>query len=137
MTSQVTLSVHYSDSDITRILSEADEWLREHHFNDELRKKILLCLDEVVINVLRYGFTDKEKCVFFITLYCDESKMIIRSRDTGRPFDPTRVPKPDVTSTLEERPIGGLGVHIIRSLMDSVEYTRNGNYNELTLTKRL
>jgi anti-sigma regulatory factor (Ser/Thr protein kinase) len=57
--------------------------------------------------------------------------------DTGAPFNPLNAPPPDLTSNLVDRPIGGLGIHLVRSLMNSVEYEREGGENRLRLRKDL
>ena len=57
--------------------------------------------------------------------------------DSGIPFDPTAQTEPDLTLSAEERPIGGLGIHLVRQIMDSIRYERKDNRNILTLTKKL
>jgi serine/threonine-protein kinase RsbW len=62
---------------------------------------------------------------------------VVEVEDDGRPFDPLLVPPPDLTLPLERRPIGGLGIHLIRSLMDEVAYARHDGRNVLKMAKRL
>jgi len=57
--------------------------------------------------------------------------------DSGMPFDPTRKPEVDINASLEDRPVGGLGIHLVRQLMDSVSYRREDGKNILTLIKML
>jgi anti-sigma regulatory factor (Ser/Thr protein kinase) len=61
----------------------------------------------------------------------------VEVEDDGRPFDPLQVPPPDLTLSLEQRPIGGLGIHLIRNLMDEVSYARRDGRNVLKMAKHL
>ena len=64
-------------------------------------------------------------------------KLIIRIEDTGVPFDPDAVEDPDTIDDIENRPVGGLGIHLIKRLMDEILYERCGNKNVLTLKKNI
>ena len=68
------------------------------------------------------------------TTYCGK-ELHITITDTGIPFNLLNAPPPDLTSNLVDRPIGGLGIHLVRSLMNSVEYERKGGKNRLHLRK--
>ena len=69
---------------------------------------------------------------------CDKSdKLVFTITDSGVPFDPTQQADPDITLSVEERAIGGLGIHLVRQLMDDIRYERKDNKNILTLTKQI
>ena len=96
-----------------------------------------LALDEVVTNVVRYGFeisTGQEVAVRVETTGDDLHSEVV---DGGREFNPLNAPLPDLTAALEERALGGLGIHLVRSLMDRVEYRRENAKNVLTMRKRI
>ena len=63
--------------------------------------------------------------------------MSFRLSDDGVPFDPLKKPDPDITLSVEERPIGGLGIFIVKKTMDTVTYTYENNKNILTMTKKI
>ena len=63
--------------------------------------------------------------------------LIFTLSDTGVPFDPTVAPEADISASLENRPIGGLGIHLVRSIMDNVSYKRAEGRNVLTMTKHI
>ena len=65
------------------------------------------------------------------------AEVTLEFRDDGRPFDPLAAPPPDLRSPMEHRSTGGLGIHLLRSLVDAAEYVRLGSENVLTLKKRL
>ena len=96
-----------------------------------------LALDEVVTNVVLYGFensTGQEVAVRVETTGDDLRSEVV---DGGREFNPLDAPLPDLTAALEERALGGLGIHLVRSLMDRVEYRRENAKNVLTMRKRI
>ena len=96
-----------------------------------------LALDEVVTNVVRYGFeisAGQEVAVRVETTGDDLHSEVV---DAGREFNPLDAPLPDLTAALEERALGGLGIHLVRSLMDRVEYRRENAKNVLTMRKRI
>jgi len=94
-------------------------------------------VDEAVTNIIVHGYHGQPGSIV-IELEQAESFLLIRLLDQAAPFDPTAVPAPDVTSPLEQRPLGGLGVHLARHLVDEMTYRpapQGGN--ELTLVKRI
>ena len=98
---------------------------------------INLALEEAVTNVVMYAYpegTDGEVDIE-ATILDGILKFVIS--DDGVPFDPTAAPEADVTLGVEERPIGGLGIFLVRKIMDSVEYCRENGRNRLTMTKNL
>ncbi|PKL58808.1 MAG: ATP-binding protein [Methanomicrobiales archaeon HGW-Methanomicrobiales-4] len=98
--------------------------------------RIQLAAEEAVTNVVTHGY-EGEQGEVSISCNTSENEVMITISDTGLPFDPTKIPPADVTADLDHRNIGGLGVHLIKSVMDEVTYTRNGDKNQLTLVKRL
>ncbi len=98
---------------------------------------LMLSVDEAATNVVMHGY---EHCVgdIQIQVAVTDGSLVVRLTDTAPPYDPTQAPAPDINAPIEERAIGGLGIHLIRSNMDIVAHrvTEAGG-NELTLTKRL
>ena len=97
---------------------------------------IILAVDEAVSNIIAHGYQGQEGAVE-IEVSQEGDALVIRVRDEAAPFDPTIVPPPDVTLPLEQRIPGGLGIHLIRQIMDEMTHrvTPQGG-NELTLVKR-
>jgi len=98
--------------------------------------RIQLAVEEAVTNVVTHGYEGPDGNV---SVQCISSPEIvtITITDTGAAFDPTKIPPADVTADLDHRNIGGLGVHLIRSVMDEIRYSREMDANQLTLVKRL
>lgn len=121
-------------NDIQQIPTLA-EWIEMIGLPQELNMPINLALEEAVSNVMLYAYPGKSGQVL---VECDKSdKLVFTITDSGVPFDPTQQEDPDVTQSAEDRPIGGLGIFLVRQIMDDIRYERKDNKNILTLTKKL
>ena len=96
-----------------------------------------LGLEEVFVNVVTHGIAQSGASEVFVTLTADDASIELTLRDDTRAFNPLDLPAPDLEAALEERALGGLGVHLVRTLMDEVSYRRVGDQNQLTLRKAL
>ncbi len=97
-----------------------------------------LALEEAVTNVVLYAYPAGTEGFVQIDALYDGSELVFVVSDTGIPFDPTQKEEADITLSVEERPIGGLGIFLVRQLMDSVTYERrDGQRNILTMTKKI
>lgn len=130
-------SGHYSlvmRNDIQQIPTLA-EWIEMLGLPQELNMPINLALEEAVSNVMLYAYPGKSGQVL---VECEKSnKLVFTITDSGVPFDPTQQIDPDVTQSAEERPIGGLGIFLVRQIMDDIRYERKEDKNILTLVKSL
>ena len=123
--------------EIGRMATFLDELGEELQLSPELSFNIHLALEEAVSNVIMYAYPEGETHEFALTVRQVDNRLIFKLIDTGKEFDPTRQPDADVTLSLEERPIGGLGIFLIRRIMQAVEYRRVGDKNILTMVKVL
>ncbi|MGN1263934.1 MAG: ATP-binding protein [Prevotella sp.] len=98
---------------------------------------IQLALEECVTNVIMYAYPTGEKHTLQVTAELQQPDLVLTIEDSGVPFDPTQVAEVDTSLSAEERPIGGLGVFLVRQLTDSMEYRREKERNLLTLRKRV
>lgn len=96
-----------------------------------------LALEEAVTNVMMYAYPAGVAGRVELDVDAEPDRLVFELRDSGTPFDPTQAPDADITLGVEERPIGGLGIFLVRRIMDSVTYTRRGEKNILTLTKKI
>jgi serine/threonine-protein kinase RsbW len=102
----------------------------------EVIDDVLLATDEAVTNVIVHGYKGCSGNVE-IEVGCSGESLVIRVRDHAPPFDPTCVPSPDLNLPLEQRPYGGMGVYIIRKLMDHVSHrVMPQGGNELIMVKK-
>ena len=96
-----------------------------------------LVLEEAVVNVINYAYPKEEHQSIYISAHLHEGSIVLVVTDTGKEFDPTLAPDVDITLSADERPIGGLGIFLIRQIMNEVRYERIDGKNILTLQKKL
>jgi anti-sigma regulatory factor (Ser/Thr protein kinase) len=96
-----------------------------------------LVLDELVSNVIKYAYDDPSEHQIRVTVEVRPHLLSIRVEDDGKPFNPLEAPEPNLDLPLEEWPLGGLGVHIVKSIADTVEYRRDRNHNVVRVEKRI
>lgn len=101
----------------------------------ETTMNINLALEEAVANVIMYAYPPKDGQEILLKVTSNENQLIFLLTDKGLSFDPTQVEDVDLTLSIEERPIGGLGIFLIRSIMNEVSYQRLDNENRLTMKK--
>lgn len=112
-------------------LGEVGDW------PPDLVYQVDLVLEELIVNTMNYGYDDDASHEIEITLTSDEDVFTVEIIDDGHAFNPLDdAPEPDLDSGIEDRPIGGLGIHLMRVMMDDVHYHREENKNHLTLIKR-
>ena len=111
---------------------------REHDIDDETFKTLNLAIEEWVANVINYAYPKGIRGHVELTAKVSEGILTLVIKDHGAPFDPTQHEEVDVEAELSERQIGGLGIHLVKAIMDTVNYERTADgYNVLTLTKTL
>lgn len=106
-------------------------------FNSTLTMKMNLAIEEAVVNVMNYAYPRGTKGDVTIEALSNDVRLKFTIIDSGTPFDPTVHSDVDTTLSAQDRPIGGLGIHLVRNIMDSINYERIDNLNVLTLRKKL
>lgn len=120
---------------VASVTTFVKEFCEDWGVNSDLMFNLTLALEEVTTNVIMYAFPTEEVHTFDVIALRKDDELILVVEDSGLPFDPTQVPEADISLPAEERPIGGLGIFLVRKIMDSVEYKREGDKNVLTLRK--
>lgn len=96
-----------------------------------------LVIEEAVVNIIHYAYPKEEHQYIYLSAHMHEGSIVFVLTDTGKEFDPTLAPEADITLSADEREIGGLGIFLIRQIMNEVRYQRIEGKNVLTLEKRL
>ena len=92
--------------------------------------------EEVLTNIAKYAYAPGARPAVEMSFAFDDAAAIVELRDRGRPVDPHAEPPPDLGAPLEQRPVGGLGLTLVRALVDEVRYVRDGPTNLLRVVKR-
>lgn len=119
------------------LLDQLDEALLAMDVPDADAFQIKLALEELATNAINYGFDEGQTSELEITLQRQDEELYCELRDHGRVFNPLEVVEPDVTLDVDHRKVGGLGVFLVRRVMDDVSYERAGNMNVMRLRKTL
>jgi len=96
---------------------------------------INICLDELFTNTISYGFEDDLERIIRFTINLDNKVLTLNIEDEGIPFNPLEKKDPEIPADLIDVRIGGLGIHIVRKLMDDISYKREQGKNKLTMKK--
>lgn len=96
-----------------------------------------LVIEELVSNTIKYGYDDTGTHEIHIDARIENNTWVMEISDDGRPFNPLDAPEPDTSLPAEKRPIGGLGIFLVRNMTDSVKYERRGDRNIVTVSKCL
>ena len=128
-------------SEIPRLAEIVRQFGDDNHLSDDDIMRIRLVLDEVVVNIVAHGYEDVGDLNHHeirIQLCLDDRDVLtIKVADDAREYDPRTAPAPRFDVPIEERRKGGLGVHIVKAIMDTIDYRRVDGQNVLTLTKKL
>ena len=122
--------------EIPRIARMVEALGADHHLPSDVVYDLQLALEEILTNVITHGYPDDQVHHISIRLTLDAGLVTAEIQDDGRPFNPLDAPRPDLRTSLKDRPVGGLGILFVRTLMDEVEYERAENLNRLVLRKR-
>jgi sigma-B regulation protein RsbU (phosphoserine phosphatase) len=122
---------------VPQLADFVDMVCEEVGFDPSVSIQMNLAIEEAVVNVMSYAYPVGTVGNVIIEAQANEDCLTFTIIDNGTPFDPTAKSEVDTTLSAEERPIGGLGIHLVRQLMDSINYERIDNKNILTLRKKL
>ena len=122
---------------VPRLNTFIDEVCEANGFDMATTMQINLAIEEAVVNVMNYAYPEGTKGDITIETKANNSEVFFIISDTGKPFDPTAKAEVDITLSAEDRSIGGLGIHLIRQIMDHINYERVDGHNILTLIKKL
>ena len=136
MSAKLSLKIENSPSQLEQVSAAVEEIAQEESWPPDLTFRVNLALEEVGLNIINYAHDDGLREIEF-TVTSEPDTVTIEVLDDGRPFDPlTDAPPPDLTTSLEDRRLGGLGLHLVRSMMDELRYERERGRNRLTLVSR-
>ena len=123
-------------SDLTMLVTKLEKFFEENNISS-ISMPITLILEELFTNTITHGALDGREVLIQINLNIDEDQLIMTYKDNGIPFNVLELPNPDLTASIEDREVGGLGVYYVRTLSDSVKYEHTEKNNVIQIKKRL
>lgn len=121
-------------AEIEKLCDAVKKFCEENKIPEQKYHDIIMILDELVTNVIKYAYPGKKgTCSVKLLYYEENEKVFIEIKDSGVAFDPLSRFDPDVESSIEERGMGGLGIFIVKQLSDSIEYARIQDKNQLVI----
>lgn len=135
MTQELTLQLKGDLESVHTGGNTAAEWLASQGAPAPLEYFGNLVIEEFGTNCVKYGFDPAREHSLEIALSLSSEGLTVTIVDDGQPFNPLEVPQPDLGGPVEERPVGGLGIYLVRRMADRIDYAREGRFNRLTLFK--
>jgi anti-sigma regulatory factor (Ser/Thr protein kinase) len=114
-----------------------EDFSRQMGWTDQALFQVRLVVEELLMNIISHGSDGQRRPSIRLQLAQDGDLLMLEIADDGIAFDPLQAPPPDLEAELEDRPIGGLGVHLVRQLSDTIAYRRVDGWNRLEVTKTL
>jgi len=131
-----SISVPASTAYISAVRDFVGLYANQFGFNDREVDEIRLAVDEAYTNVIKHAYQFDENERVLIALGSQSDEFWISITDQGRAFDPSKYAEPDIKERIRLKKRGGVGVYLIRKLMDAVEYHNTDGMNEIRMTKR-
>ena len=136
MSEQLKLKVETNPSELERISAAVEDIGQRENWPAQFIFRVNLVLEELGLNIMNYGH-DEGLHEFEITLTSEADVLRIEVTDDGRPFDPlNEAPEPDLDASVDDRQVGGLGIYLVRTMVDEMSYRREQDKNHLTLVAR-
>ncbi|WP_275741927.1 ATP-binding protein [Ramlibacter sp. H39-3-26] len=132
---ELQCALHGTVAELPAFFERLEEWADGHGVPLPLASSFGLMLDELLTNVAMHGYAGNGGPVEVRVRFDAPLSLQAVLRDRGVAFDPTALAAPDVEASLEDRGVGGLGVHFVRKLADRFVYRRDGDVNEVTLSR--
>jgi anti-sigma regulatory factor (Ser/Thr protein kinase) len=117
--------------ELDRLTEAVDRFLDDLKVDAEMRYAVQFAVEELFTNIVKYAFEDQGSHRVSIQLVRTGPELALIMEDEGRPFDPTAAPVPDTTLALDERPVGGLGLFLLRRMSSGMEYWRTARTNRI------
>jgi len=134
--SGLSLVVRNHLRELPKMAEQVSAWCEENAVPAAAAFHVNLALDEIVSNVIRYGWNDAGEHEIHVRLSRTKDEVRIEVEDDAAPFNPLEVPAVNVNLSVEERPVGGLGIHLVRQVMDDLDYRRTEGKNVFIMTKK-
>ncbi|MBI3798316.1 MAG: ATP-binding protein [Deltaproteobacteria bacterium] len=137
MSAEMTVFFNNQLSEIERLGQIVNEFAERHQWSPQALFEVNVALEELLTNVISYAYEDTQDHEITLHLAFADGEMTAELEDDGQPFNPLEKAEPDLSTPLEERPIGGLGIFLARKFMTDLTYQRHDGKNLLKLKKTI
>jgi anti-sigma regulatory factor (Ser/Thr protein kinase) len=131
------MSVGANPGGLGKVNAAFAAFAERHALPDDVRRSLNVALDELLANALSHGAAGRDNGSVSVAVELERERVNVRISDDGPPFDPFKQAAPDTTLSVDDRAIGGLGIHLVREMMDEVSYQRDDGHNVVLLVKRV
>ena len=139
MDPSTTVALKNDLAELERLSGAIEQFGKRHGLSTTALFDLHLALDEILTNVVAHGYDDQNdhEIIVRLALWGDGKvqRIEVEVEDDGRPFNPLEAERPDVNASVDDRPIGGLGIYLVRRVMDDLEYRRQRGKNVLVMRK--
>ncbi len=136
--SRLAVTITNDVAELERLAELVDEFVEKSRLPEKLSFNLNVCLDELITNIISYGYDDDRQHEIQVTFSYDGREFVTEIVDDANEYDPfTQAPEPDLDLDVDDRPIGGLGVFLVKEFMDSTDYRHEDGRNTTTLRKTI
>jgi serine/threonine-protein kinase RsbW len=136
MNDKLTISMSNDMAALTRLMGRANRFFEDHGLPTRLVYAANLALEEILTNVLKYAYPDEAEHEISVKIELSSQELVILFSDDGSEFNPVTCPEPHVKESILDCQPGGLGIHLVRQTVDSLDYRREGQRNLVTIKIR-
>ena len=137
MEKEISIRIKNQRSELDSVKKLLDDFYSYHQLPKKPAYAVDLSIEELLVNIISYAFEDEKTHFIHIQVSLSGEALAVRIDDDGKPFNPLEAAEPDVSSPLEKRQVGGLGLHLVKKLMDSIHYQYEAGRNCLTIKKNI
>jgi serine/threonine-protein kinase RsbW len=133
----ISIALKHDRHELVRLAELVERFGAEQHLPNDTVTNVNLVLDEIVSNVIKYGRAGNAAGAIDVSLVLDGERLTIEVSDDGIAFNPLEATPPDLDLPIMDRPVGGLGIHIVKALTETATYRREHERNHLSMTMRV
>ena len=115
------------------LMTAVNRFLGQHTIPSEAIFRVNLAIEEIVTNIIKYGYDDTAPHTISVNLTLFPDMIRLQLKDDGHPFDPLQTPEPEIHVPLDQRKLGGLGLHLVRETVSRIAYRRKNGANLLEM----
>lgn len=137
MDNQLIIRIKNEFSELEKVVQRFDFFSKQNRLPIKIKNAVELVLDEIINNIITYGYDDQKKHDIDIKIFIKNEMLNLQIEDDARQFNPLSYTEPDTKNSIEEREIGGLGLHFLKNMMDETIYKYDNKKNILIMRKQI